>query len=72
MLGVNMAVTTIQVKRRNLRLLETLKKRMGAKSYDEVIERLLEEKVGFPRDMFGVDKDKISKFTEEDRLEDRD
>lgn len=67
-----MAVTTIQVKRKNLRLLEMLKRSMQAKSYDEVIERLLTEKVGLPADMFGIDKGRISKFTEEDRLEDRD
>jgi hypothetical protein len=67
-----MAITTIQVKRRNLKLLEMLKRSMRAKSYDEVIERLLAEKVGVPADMFGVDKGRISKFTEEDRLEDRD
>lgn len=67
-----MAITTIQVKRRNLKLLEMLKRSMRAKSYDEVIERLLAEKVGIPADMFGVDKGRISKFTEEDRLEDRD
>ena len=60
------------MKRRNLRLLEALKKRMGLKSYDEVIERLLEEKAGIPSDMFGVDKSRVSRFTEKDRLEDRD
>jgi len=64
--------TTIQVKRRNLKLLEALKKRMGLKSYDEVIERLLEEKVGLPSDMFGIDRGRISRFTEKDRLEDKD
>ena len=63
--------TTIQVKRRNLRLLAVLKKSMGARSYDEVIERLLEKKVGVPSDMFGIDKGRISRFTEKDRLEDR-
>jgi hypothetical protein len=45
---------------------------MGAKSYDEVIERLLLEKTSIPQDMFGVDKRRISKFTEKDRMEDRD
>lgn len=64
--------TTIQIKRKNLRLLETLKASMGAKSYDEVIERLLLEKTSIPQDMFGVDKRRISKFTEKDRMEDRD
>jgi phage terminase large subunit-like protein len=52
-------------------LLEALKKQMGLKSYDEVIEWLLAEKAKLPLDMFGIDKGKISKFTEEDRLEDR-
>jgi len=67
-----MTTTTIQIKRKNLRLLETLKSGMGAKSYDEVIERLLLEKTSVPDDMFGVDKGRVSKFTEKDRLEDRD
>jgi len=45
---------------------------MKARSYDEVIEKLLAEKTDIPNDMFGVDKGRISKFTEEDRLENRD
>jgi len=65
-------MTTIQVKRKNLRLLEVLKRRMKARSYDEVIEKILAEKTDIPNDMFGVDKGRVSKFTEEDRLEDRD
>jgi len=65
-------MTTIQVKRKNLRLLEVLKRRMKARSYDEVIEKLLAQKTDILNDMFGVDKGRISKFTEEDRLEDRD
>jgi len=44
---------------------------MGVRSYDEVIERLLEKKVGVPSDMFGIDKGRISRFKEKDRLEDR-
>jgi len=67
-----MATTTIQIKRKNLRLLETLKASMGVKSYDEVIERPIFEKTSIPSEMFGVDKGRISKVTEEDRLEDRD
>jgi len=67
-----MATTTIQIKRRNLRLLESLKVNMDARSYDEVIERLVAEKISVPDDMFGVDKGKMSRFTEKDRLEDRD
>ncbi|MEM2264905.1 MAG: hypothetical protein QXX03_06930 [Nitrososphaerota archaeon] len=44
---------------------------MGAKSYDEVIEKLIEEKLDLPSKMFGIDKGKISSFKEEDRMEDR-
>ncbi len=44
---------------------------MDLRSYDEVIEWLLREKAEVPKDMFGIDRGKISKFTEEDRLEDR-
>jgi predicted CopG family antitoxin len=61
--------TTIQVKERNLRLLEQLKRTTGARSYDEVIGRLLEEKLGTRGSMFGVLKGKISPFEESDRLE---
>lgn len=61
--------TTIQIKKRNLRLLDMLKKDLNAESYDAVIEKLLNEKLGLHVDMFGVDKSKISKFVEKDRLE---
>lgn len=67
-----MATTTIQIRRKNLRLLEALKAGMGVRSYDEVIEKLLRDKMSVPGEMFGVDKGKISKFSEGDRLEDRD
>jgi hypothetical protein len=61
--------TTIQIKRKNLKLLEILKKNMNARSYDEVIEKLLLQAFEISEDLFGLDKGKISKFTEEDRLE---
>jgi len=67
-----MEKTTIQIKRRNLSLLNAIKKRTGAKSYDDVIERLLEEELRIPADLFGVDRGRITRFREEDRLEDRD
>jgi len=57
-----MTTTTIQIKRKNLRLLETLKAGMGAKSYDEVIERLIFEKMSFPNEMFGIDKGECPSF----------
>ena len=46
-----------------------LKKDLNAESYDAVIEKLLNEKLGLHWDMFGVNKSKISKFVEKDRLE---
>ena len=61
--------TTIQIKKKNLRLLDLLKKRMNAKSYDDVIEKLLSQGLGLSEDLFGLDKGRISKFTEKDRLE---
>jgi predicted CopG family antitoxin len=64
-----MMPTTIQVKERNLRLLEQLKRSMRARSYDEVISKLLEEKLGTRESMFGALKGKISPFEESDRLE---
>ncbi len=61
--------TTIQIKKRNLKLLDLLKKNMKGKSYDDVIEKLLSQSLRLSEDLFGVDKAKISKFTEKDRLQ---
>lgn len=63
--------TTIQVKDETMRLLEALKQSTGARSYDEVLSKLLEEKLKIPKSMFGVDRGKLTPFTEADRLEDR-
>lgn len=63
--------TTIQVKRQTLRLLERVKRSLNLPSYDEVIRRLLKGELMLRRDMFGVDRGKISSFTEKDRTEDR-
>ena len=62
-------VTTIQVKKRNLKLLEELKRETGARSYDEILGRLLEEKLKVPRSMYGKARGKLTPFTEGDRLE---
>jgi hypothetical protein len=63
-----MEIITIRVRRRNLRLLGILKKKMKAKSYDEVLARLLLEKLDIEDSMFGADRGRISRFKEEDRL----
>ena len=64
-------VTTIQVKEKNLKLLEEIKRATGAKSYDEVLGKLLREKLKIPESMFGVDRGRLTPFTEADRLEAR-
>lgn len=38
------------------------------KTYDEIIRFAVERLFAVPDDMFGVDKDKIGEFREEDRL----
>ena len=67
-----METTTVKVSRRTLEMLRFYRDRLGAHSYDEVIQVLLKE---YRRKLidqyFGIDKGRISSFTEEDRLEDR-
>jgi len=62
---------TIQVRDETYRALEKLKRRLGARSFDEVIEKLVLRELGLPEDMFGVDRGKVSPFSERDRMEDR-
>ena len=64
--------TTIQVKEDTMRLLEAIKNATHAKSYDEALRTILAEKFKVPTTMFGADKGKITRFTELDRMEDRD
>lgn len=63
--------TTIEIKRETQRLLERLKREFNARSYDEAIRKVLKERLGIIDSMFGVDKGKVSRFEEEDRMEDR-
>jgi predicted CopG family antitoxin len=48
--------TTVQVRDETRRLLERLKKQMGAPSYDDVIRRLARSKSGIPDSLFGACK----------------
>ena len=64
--------TTIRVSKWLAEALEEEKKLMGARSIEEVILNLLREKRKKLADKyFGVDKGRISEFTEEDRLDSR-
>jgi len=64
--------TTVKVERGVAKELEKLKKKMGLKSINSVIEVLIKEhKMRKLDNVFGVDRGRISSFTEEDRLEAR-
>jgi len=64
--------STIRISKRTLRLLDELKKKFGAKSYEDVILKLiLEYRKKIIEEYFGVDRDRITEFSEEDRGEDR-
>lgn len=66
------STTTIRVSRRTLQLLDELKKRFDASSYEDVILRLvLEYRRRVVERYFGVDSGRIEGFSEEDRGEDR-
>ncbi len=57
--------TTIQVSRKTRQLLDVLKKKLSAKSYDEVLQKLIAEKIEIPTPMFGSNP-KLSRFKEEE------
>ena len=64
--------STIRISKRTLRLLDELKEKFGAKSYEDVILKLiLEYRKKIIEEYFGVDRDRITEFSEEDRGEDR-
>lgn len=60
--------TTIQVSRKTRQLLDVLKKKLSAKSYDEVLQKLIAEKIEIPTSMFGSNP-KLSRFKEEEEAE---
>lgn len=63
---------TIRVSKSTLKLLEDLRSKMKAKSIDEVIQKLIiERRSKILNETFGIDKGRISSFSEEDRAEDR-
>ena len=64
--------TTIRVSKETAKILEAEKRKMGAKSVEEVILKLLKEKrAGIVEKYFGIDRGKISEFKEDDRLDTR-
>ena len=61
--------TTIQIKASTLEKLKRLKEIQKISTYDELLNKLIEIVYDIPESMFGIDKDKLSKFSESDRLE---
>jgi predicted CopG family antitoxin len=65
-------MSTIKVSRSTLAELEALREAMKARSLEEVIRKFLaERRQRILDEVFGVDRDKVKPFTEEDRFEDR-
>jgi hypothetical protein len=65
--------TTVKVSRENARRLAALQRSLNAKSLDETIGILVKRRrIEVLNAAFGSDKKKSRKFTEADRLEDRD
>lgn len=64
--------TTVKISKDTLKLLENLRDRMNARSMDEVIQKLIMEwRMKILDDIFGIDRGRITSFTEGDRGETR-
>jgi hypothetical protein len=65
--------TTIRVSKKTAEALENIRENLKAESLDEAIQSLIKkQRKTFLEQTFGIDKGKVTPFTEEDRLEDRD
>ncbi len=62
---------TVVVKDGTYELLKRLKRKMGVRTFNEVIELLALRELGLERDMFGVDRGRLRPFSPADRMEDR-
>ena len=64
--------TTVRVSKTTLKMLERLRNKMKAKTLDEAIRLFIEHGRKMKIDeAFGIDKGRITTFSEEDRGEDR-
>ena len=65
--------TTVRISRSTLEMLERFKERFKAESLDETIQALIKQQRKTLLDnAFGLDKNRISPFSEDDRGENRD
>ena len=62
---------TIKVKKSIYDILVRIAEERGISTPEKVLEELVLEKAGVPKDMFGIDKNKIKPYAEKDRMEDR-
>ncbi len=62
---------TIRVKKSIYDILVRIAREQGTSTPEKVLEELVLEKAGIPRDMFGIDRGRVKPYTEEDRMEDR-
>lgn len=61
--------TTIQVSETTRQMLEMAKRKVGAKSLDETLQKVLEEQMNVRKSMFGTLKGKMKPFSRRERLE---
>jgi predicted CopG family antitoxin len=59
--------TSIQLNKQTVQVLKDMKKKFGMKSYDELINSLIQKQKKTPKSMFGSNPD-FPPFTEEDRF----
>ena len=65
--------TTIRVSKKTAQTLEHLREKLKAESLDEAIQSLIKkQRKTILEKSFGVDRDRIKPFSEEDRGENRD
>ena len=65
--------TTIRVSKKTAETLERLREKLNAESFDEAIQSLIKkQRKAILEKAFGIDRDRIKPFSEEDRGEDRD
>ncbi len=62
---------TIKIKKSIYDILVRIAREQGMSTPEKVIEELVLERAGVPRDMFGIDRGKVKPYTAQDRMEDR-
>ncbi len=61
---------TVKIRREVYHILSGIAREGGYSSPEEALERIILKEDGIPDDMFGIDKGRLSSYSEEDRMED--